>query len=502
MKKLNLLTYWLLLTLLWSGNTLLSQAALDPKWPQFRGPDGRGVAEQAKPPVEFGPETNLLWKVEVPAGHSSPIVLGDRIIFNAAEGKRLLTCALDRKTGRSLWQGEVSVEKLEKFHEVNNAAPCTPATDGERIYSYLPSFGLVAYDTEGQEKWRKPLPLPQTFRGQGSGASPLLAGNLIIVEVPQDSEREVIAIRTSDGTEAWKAVQPLRSMGWATPVRWKDENGDCVGMAFGEQFSAYRLSDGKELWYVTGLGAEACATPVIAGNHVLLSSAGVQGEPANMTLPPEFAEALKLWDKNGDGHIAVEEIPSDLLLTDRKATGGKGNMKLRQMLRWIPAEKNPQGYDRAGWEKMREMVASFKDGAFNRPNLMLVRLGGQGDVTATHVEWQEKRGVPEIPSPLVYKDRIYLVRSGGLVACRVLDSGKLVYDERLGAAGGYFASPLGANGKVYLASDAGVVSVIDAADEFRVLARNDLGEGIFASPAAVEEALYVRSSKHLWAFGR
>src|ERR1051326_4069590 len=136
-----------------SAQVAILKADLAPAWPQFRGPGTRGIAEGATPPVQFGPETNLLWKVEVPPGHSSPIVAGDRILFNAAEGKSLLTCAVDRKTGQTLWRSEVLVEKVEKFHQVNSAAPCTPVTDGKRVVSYLPSFGLIAYDLEGREQW-------------------------------------------------------------------------------------------------------------------------------------------------------------------------------------------------------------------------------------------------------------------------------------------------------------------------------------------------------------
>jgi outer membrane protein assembly factor BamB len=399
-----------------------------------------------------------------------------------------------------LWRAAVSVEKVEKFHEVNTAAPCTPVSDGKRIFAYLPSFGLVAYDLDGTEAWRKALPSPQTYRGQGSGASPLLAGDMVIVELPLEAERQVIALRTNDGSEAWKAVQPLRQMGWATPVYWKDGNGESVGVAYGGQFSAYRLSDGKELWWVGGLGAEVCATPLVLGDRVLLSSAGVQGEPANMTLPPEFNEALKLWDKNGDGRIVRDEIPADYLLTDRKA-GGKGDMKLRQMMGWFQREESDRGYEREGWDKLLGMLRSFRDGELNRPNLMLVRLGGQGDVSKTHIDWQDGKGVPEIPSPVVYQDRIYLVRNGGLLSCRQLATGKVLFDERIGAPGGYFASPIVADGRLYLASDRGLITVVEAGEQLHVLGRADLAEPMFASPAAVDDALYLRSSKHLWAFG-
>jgi hypothetical protein len=176
-------------------------------------------------------------------------------------------------------------------------------------------------------------------------------------------------------------------------------------------------------------------------------------------------------------------------------------MTLRQVMS-MSKPAGEQTYTRAEWTKLLELLHSFRDGEMNRPNLMLVRLGGQGDVTKTHVDWQDQDGVPEVPSPLVYRDRIYLIRNGGLLACRNLADGKVIYDERIGAPGGYFASPLAAEGHIYLASDRGTVTVVQAGDKLDVLARNDLGESIFASPAAVDFALYVRTSQHLWAFGR
>lgn len=470
-------------------------------WPQFRGPGGGGIAESAKPPIRFGPNTNLLWRVGAPAGHSSPIVVGDRIFCNAAEDHLLMTCAFDRKTGAKLWQAEIKVEHLEKRHGANSAVPCTPASDGTRVVSYLPSFGLVAHDLEGRELWRKPMPLPNTYRDQGSGASPIFAGGLVIVEVTLEKEVQLLALRAADGTEAWKAVLPPQ-MGWSTPVVWTDANGPCVGLAVENRFLAFNLADGKQLWWVGGLGQEACATPVIVGDRVLLSMAGRQGEPANMQIPPVFDEARKLWDKNADGLIVRSEIPDDVLLTDRHASDGKGNMGLKQMMGWFVREQSDKGFNEKQWEEMREMLRGFRDGDINRPNLTLVRLGGKGDVTKTHVQWEERRGIPEISSPLVYRDRIYLVRSGGLLCCRDLATGKQIYDERIGAPGGYYASPITADGQIYLASDRGTVTVVQAGDEFKVLGQSELGEPITATPAPVGEGLYVRSSKHLWAFGR
>jgi outer membrane protein assembly factor BamB len=142
--------------------------------------------------------------------------------------------------------------------------------------------------------------------------------------------------------------------------------------------------------------------------------------------------------------------------------------------------------------------------AFLRANedvMLAIKPGGEGDVTETHVAWRERRGLPELPSPLFYQGRLYLVKNGGVVSCLEPKTGKSVYRERLGATGPYYASPVAADGRIYAASEAGVVSVFKAGDRFSLLAENDLAERVVATPAIVADMLYVRTDKHLFAFG-
>lgn len=135
--------------------------------------------------------------------------------------------------------------------------------------------------------------------------------------------------------------------------------------------------------------------------------------------------------------------------------------------------------------------------------MVAIRPGGAGDITGTHVAWKQTRGLPYVPSPLCYRGRVYLVKSGGLVSCFEARTGRPFYqEERLGALGDYYASPIAADGRIYAASQNGVVVVLDDGEALNVLARNDLGEGIMATPAIVEGRLYVRTLTHLWAFGR
>jgi outer membrane protein assembly factor BamB len=134
------------------------------------------------------------------------------------------------------------------------------------------------------------------------------------------------------------------------------------------------------------------------------------------------------------------------------------------------------------------------------PALKAIRPGGSGDITKSHIAWQLSKGIPEIPSPLLHRGRIYMVRDGGFVTCANASTGELLFQERIGAPGAYCASPIAAGDRVFVASHNGVVTCIAAGAELRVLAQNDLGEKIWATPALGEATIYVRTEKHLYAF--
>src|SRR5687767_7600848 len=126
-------------------------------WPRFRGPNGQGVApDGAKPPSQFGPEKNLLWKADLPPGHSSPVVTAGRTFLTAFDGQKLETICLDATTGAIFWRRAAPAEKIEKVNRSNSPAASTPATNGRRVYAYFGSFGLLAYDLDGRELWKVP----------------------------------------------------------------------------------------------------------------------------------------------------------------------------------------------------------------------------------------------------------------------------------------------------------------------------------------------------------
>ena len=154
---------------------------------------------------------------------------------------------------------------------------------------------------------------------------------------------------------------------------------------------------------------------------------------------------------------------------------------------------------KAEWEFVSTRLAS----APPVPNGVLgIRLGGEKDVTKSNVAWSEQRAVPEVPAPLVFRGRVYTVSSGGIMTALDESTGKLIYRGRLGAGGQYYASPIAAGDHVYFASAEGLISVVRPGENLQVVARNDLGEALFATPAAVNGRLYVRTLSRLWAFGR
>ena len=134
--------------------------------------------------------------------------------------------------------------------------------------------------------------------------------------------------------------------------------------------------------------------------------------------------------------------------------------------------------------------------------LLAIRAGGRGDVTASQVVWRENRAIPEVPSPLVYENRVYYVRNGGIITCLDSATGRLVYRTRLGAPGAYFSSPIAAGRRLFVGSGDGALVVFAPGDELKVLARNAFGEPIFATPAVSPDGiLYVRTPSALYAVG-
>ena len=168
--------------------------------------------------------------------------------------------------------------------------------------------------------------MPKTFFNQGTGTSPVLAEGKLLVFVQIGNDSLLLALNPVNGEVRWKGALPIHNNSYATPVVWKEGAKSCAGMTFAGRFTAFDLADGKEIWWVDGIGFQACATPVVAGDRLVISAAGAQGELANMTPPPGFDELIQKHDSNGDGLIAYRKSPATSSSRTARLPTAKGHV--------------------------------------------------------------------------------------------------------------------------------------------------------------------------------
>ncbi len=443
-------------------------------WPQFRGPHGSGIADNSRFPTQFGPDSNVVWKTVLPSGNGSPCVWENRIFLTGSAAGKLLTLCLDRRTGAILWQRELSPEKTESNSGLGSLANSTPATDGQIVCVYFGSYGLAAYQLEGQELWRKPLPIPITQHG--AGTSPILAGGLALLLCDQDVGSYLLAVDKHTGNTVWKADRTAFRRSFSTPLAYPPAAPEMVIATGTLRLMAYNLKDGSERWSVSGLPNEMVSSPITDGDLVYAAGWTYGSGPGRL---PSYDNLLAQSDANHDDKIARGE-----------ATSGPA----RQHFQYIDADKD-EAISRVEWESIAAIFQQSQNVAF------AVRPDGHGNVTQTHVVWKQTRGLPYVPSPLNYDGRVYLVKNGGMLTCLEARTGHVFYrEERLGALGNYYASPVADGGKICVISQQGMAVVIRSGDTLEVLARNKLGEEVLATPAIVDDALYVRTKKHCYAF--
>jgi outer membrane protein assembly factor BamB len=492
MKKAAWLVAASILTLGLSGAALAGGPG---DWPQFRGPDGLGIAPGAgKPPVRFGPQSNLLWKTALPPGNSSPVIWGERIFLTGFDKQKqaLETFCLDRETGQIRWRRAAPpVAKIEtSLHPTNGPATPTPVTDGQRVYAYFGSYGLLAYDFDGKEQWRRPLAPPDSMFG--SGSSPILAGDLLLLTC-QGKGACLLAVEARTGATVWKQDHLRFGAGYSTPVLRQNGRTTEVVLAQPRGLAAYNLKDGAEIWWTGGLMGGGIPSPALGDSLVFAVAYFPGGEPDDRMKFPSFDDMLKKFDANKDGLLGQKEVPADFLFYDRGSPDPKDNITMEDLFPMMDRNRDGQ-ISRQEWDQAVAELGKMESA------LVAVRPGGKGELTGDRVVWRERRALPEVPSPLYYQGRLYLVKNGGLVSCFDATTGKLLYRQRLGTGGFFYASPVAADGRVYAASYNGVVVVFQAGDRCQVLARNNLGENIVATPALADGRLYVRTEGNLYAF--
>ncbi len=422
--------------------TVVPGSALAGNWPAWRGPEGNGLCRERELPLHWSTNQNVRWRVTLPnRGNSTPIVWGDRVFLTQAvekDNRRTVMC-FDRRDGKLLWQAGTTWTEKESGGGAN--PPCTPSpvTDGQRLIAWFGSAGVFCYDLAGRELWRRDL--GRQSHGWGYAASPVLHGGLCLLNFGPGQRSFLIALDQRTGRTVWQFdVPPI-----AADAKWEDYGGD--------------LKDWKRLGSptmpeVTG----SCATPLV------VRAAG--RDEVVVTLPLRVMAFAPLTGEQ-------------LWSCDGLNTG---------------AYSSPFAGD--------GVVGVTGSGLRNA--VMVIRPGGRGDVTATHRLWYLSPPGSKscIGSGVISGGHIYQVTTMGFAQCLDLRNGQTLWEERLtgtGAKSSSWSSPLLAGERLYVPNQNGDVFVLRAGPTYECLATNSLGgEPMNASLAASDNALFIRTDRHLW----
>ena len=417
-------------------------------WPSFRGPAASGVADGQDLPISWDVEkgTNLLWKTEIPGlAHSSPIVWGYRIfVTTAISSKRDATFkrglygegtasddvsvqqwkvfCLDRITGAVLWQRTAyqGVPKEKRHMKATYANP-TPVTDGRVVIAYFGSQGIYAYNLDGRPLWNRDLGRLDVGAYDapeyewGTASSPILYGNLVIVQCDQQKGSFLTALDRTTGETVWRTERD-ELPSWGTPTVYPGKTRAELVTNGSNFIRGYDPATGKELWRLGGSSKITAPTPVYAGELVLVASGRRPEAP-----------------------------------------------------------------------------------------IFVIRAGATGDITpagSRWIAWQKQQRGSYMPTPLIYSGLVYVLGNAGIFDCYDLKTGDELYRQRIAHQGsGFSASPVASDGRIFLPSEDGEIFVVKAGTQYQMLAKNEMGEPLMATPAIAGGMLIVRTEHHVWAIG-
>jgi outer membrane protein assembly factor BamB len=449
---------------------LLALIANPQEWTRFRGPNGSGISNDAGFPTEFNRGKNLVWRTPVRPGKSSPVLSRRHVFLTAYENGKLFTQCFDRETGKLLWERSMDRGRVEPAHRLNHPAAITPVTDGEIVYVFFPEYGLIAYDTDGKERWKTPLGPFSNENGHSS--CPIIAGENIVVVLDQMLGSYIAAFDRRDGELRWKT--PREEMdGYATPLLYEPTGAAAaVITASRGQLGAHRVDNGKRLWSWKKLSPSEVASPILMNDT--LFTFGYGNDKAN-----PFSTQLEKYDKNHDGKLSPNEYGDDAYLTGVGLFVGNTDRTVTQ-----------EEYD-------------FRQNMSVAPSsLLAIQLDGDTAAMPREIWRYEKSFVAVVPSPLYYQGLLYVLKNGGLLTAFDPKSGSVAKASRVaGAIGSYSSSPVAAEGKIFIASEEGKVTVLKAGVDWDVMHINDLDEGCYATPALGDGSIYLRTNEALYRFG-
>lgn len=414
-------------------------------WPQFRGPEARGIASNPKLPDHWSATEHIAWKAEVPGrGWSSPIVWGNRVFLTTAVNQGELEApkkglyfggnrpeapkvqqdhkviCLDLLSGKQLWERSVHQGPPQgPIHLKNSFASETPVTDGERVYAYFGNLGLYCFELDGRPVWSASFAARAMRYGWGTAASPVLHGERLYILSDNDTQSYLLCLDKRTGKEIWRVARDEKS-NWATPFVWQNNQRTEIVTAGTGKVRSYDL-DGKLLWWFTGMSSITIATPY-AANGLLYISSGYVGDP-----------------------------------------------------------KRP--------------LYAIRPGATGDLSLSAEQAGSQ------FIAWRLPQAAPYNPSTLVYNDLLYVLYDRGLLGCLRAGTGEWVYERKELPQGLRFtASPWAYDGKIFCLNEDGVTFVLKAGDKFELLHTNRLAEDdmCMATPALGDDRLVLRTAKRVY----
>ncbi len=268
-------------------------------WPQFRGPGSNSVTSDAQPPINWGDDENIAWKVDLPGrGPSSPIVVGNRVFVTCSSGvnqDRLHVLCFDAATGNQQWERQFWATGRTLSHPSSaNAAP-TPASDGESIFAFYSSNDLICLDLDGNLKWLRGLSydFPKAGNDVGMSSSPLVIGNTVVAQVECQGDSFVTGVNKQTGEPLWRVERP-REASWASPVAAHGEKpGDeLVLVQSTTKLTAHDPATGREVWTYEG-ACDAISSALVADGVVYVPSKGTTAIRPNSTGTPEV-----LWNES------------------------------------------------------------------------------------------------------------------------------------------------------------------------------------------------------------
>lgn len=477
---------WLKGYLCWGGMisflvcSLAGPSAQAEDWPQFRGHNASGVSLESRHlPVHFSTTENVAWSADVGEGVACPIIVQNRCYSTGmTDERKFAVFAHDASTGRELWKQVFDTGPLPTITRPNTQASSTPCADAERVYVHFSTLGLLALDArDGHVVWKYELPRAYYLLGWGTAQSPVLYQDMLIYNQDDDLGPFLLALDKKTGKLRWKTPREDMLAGYAAPVVCTAQGRTDLVIAGSGKMQGYDPAHGHLLWSCNSLLRTIMVSPVVRDDMIYISLESY-GDTNRV-----LKYALLEWkDTNQDGKLARSELdPAFYEKFDKADTNRDGVLAGDELDHAFQSPKNM-----SGGGKM----------------IQAIRGGGLGDVTKTHLAWNLTHAAPSnIASPLVYENRLFLVKKGGLSAAFDPATGKELWaQKRINNLGNYYASPIAGDGKVYVMGENGFLVVLHLDDKPTVLAKNDLGESCVATPAIADGRLFVRTVKKLYCF--